>query len=747
MIGPAATGPSPPRPSQATARTATTTTPAATVNAAPRRERRIERAEGAARGRLLGACQAAPPPAGSGAGPPRQRVGRVGGDERPASGKGAKSGPVTLRMTTSQWGKGQNAEVADPGQNAECKIAECRITCTLSMDSMPFIPDSLVHPAAGPTARVLAGMRRNTSATPELFADRALAATAVLPRDRGAAPPDPPRPHARAHPRRAPGVHPGRRGDRRDEDAGSRAARRCSPRSTARGSSAISTAWPRAATPRSSSATRRRRLLREEVFPYWRGRQIVDRLMEAVPPDQSGAPTQRGVLYHYFRSRTIGHINAGYAKVLTRGMRGIKADVELSRDTFARSQDAHRRSPPLPRSGRTRAATPSSRSPGGMREALPSWPPREPDPRRRAELERMAAVCGRVPEHPARSFRGGAAVVLVHPSRPEPRDRRSRVRTRPLRPVPLSLLPREHRRGRADAGRGPGAARPALGQVRRDHAGEGLGRVADEQLVPRLPEPQHRRAHAGRSRRDQRAVVHVPDRAGARAPAPARALGADQLRARPRGSCCAAASCSATAWACRRCSTPTCWCWGWSTAARRWRTPARAASTAAWLRSATARIAWRPAGYFNLAKCLELALNDGARPSDRRPARAAHRRSVARSRPSTTWWPRSARRSPTSRTRRSVRQHRARRLRATGARCRSPPRSSTTASSAALDWHAGGAHYNDRHGVWRRGRHRGGRALGHPHARLRSAAPSPWPQLSRRWTATGRATRRCGRCW
>jgi hypothetical protein len=40
-----------------------------------------------------------------------------------------------------------------------------------------FVPDSLVHPAAGPTDRVRAGIARNLSAVPELFADRALSVT------------------------------------------------------------------------------------------------------------------------------------------------------------------------------------------------------------------------------------------------------------------------------------------------------------------------------------------------------------------------------------------------------------------------------------------------------------------------------------------------------------------------------------------------------------------------------------------
>ena len=40
-----------------------------------------------------------------------------------------------------------------------------------------FIPDAVIHPAAGPTSRVRAGVARNLEAVPELFADRALSAT------------------------------------------------------------------------------------------------------------------------------------------------------------------------------------------------------------------------------------------------------------------------------------------------------------------------------------------------------------------------------------------------------------------------------------------------------------------------------------------------------------------------------------------------------------------------------------------
>ena len=53
---------------------------------------------------------------------------------------------------------------------------------------------------------------------------------------------------------------------------------------------------------------------------------------EAVPADIWQAD-ERGLIYNYFRSRTIGHINAGYDKVLAKGMDGIIAEVE---ETLAR---------------------------------------------------------------------------------------------------------------------------------------------------------------------------------------------------------------------------------------------------------------------------------------------------------------------------------------------------------------------------------------------------------------------------
>ena len=268
--------------------------------------------------------------------------------------------------------------------------------------SPPSAPsDAVIHPAEGPSARVIRGVRRNRAARPELFADRALSVTRSYRETEGQP----------LHIRRARmfrGIlddHPIAIGDDEVIVGTKTRAPRGSPVFPE-----INCAWverdldrlaARKDTPFFVSEDTRR-LLRADVFPYWRGRQVIDRIMEAVPDEQWRADA-RGVLYHYFRSRSIGHINAGYAKVLHGGMSRIKADVarrlasldpgdpaSVARAQFlesvAISCDA------LVAFARRHAAEARR-----LAEA-------EADPARRRELRRIADVCERVPEEPARTF-------------------------------------------------------------------------------------------------------------------------------------------------------------------------------------------------------------------------------------------------------------------------------------------------------------------------------------------------------
>jgi len=147
-----------------------------------------------------------------------------------------------------------------------------------------------------------------------------------------------------------------------------------------------------------------KKILRQEVFPYWRGRQVYDRLMERVPPgDPVWRADERGVIYNYFTSRTIGHITVSYAKVLNKGMNGIVADVH---------QALSKQNPVDPDYEQTKAFLESiiiaanaavmfaNRYAAEARRLASS----EKDTRRKEELERIASICEWVPEHPARTF-------------------------------------------------------------------------------------------------------------------------------------------------------------------------------------------------------------------------------------------------------------------------------------------------------------------------------------------------------
>ena len=145
-----------------------------------------------------------------------------------------------------------------------------------------------------------------------------------------------------------------------------------------------------------------KQVLRAEVFPYWKGRQISDRIMEAVPADIWRAD-ERGLIYNYFRSRTIGHINAGYAKVLTRGMEGIIADVEqsLARLDYHDRDCVHKRQFLQSVIMACEAAVLLA---GRYAAEARHLAVLESDPIRRSELLTTAAILERVPAKPAVTF-------------------------------------------------------------------------------------------------------------------------------------------------------------------------------------------------------------------------------------------------------------------------------------------------------------------------------------------------------
>jgi pyruvate formate-lyase/glycerol dehydratase family glycyl radical enzyme len=147
-----------------------------------------------------------------------------------------------------------------------------------------------------------------------------------------------------------------------------------------------------------------KRALREEVFPYWRGRQVYDRLMEAVPlGDEIWHADACGVIYNYFTSRTIGHITVGYAKVLNQGMKGIIADVEASLSRLSYEDPRYLYKQQF-LEGVAIACEAAIHFAGRYAAQARRLAVKERDTGRRAELERVATICERVPAHPATGF-------------------------------------------------------------------------------------------------------------------------------------------------------------------------------------------------------------------------------------------------------------------------------------------------------------------------------------------------------
>ncbi|HEY3380576.1 MAG TPA: formate C-acetyltransferase/glycerol dehydratase family glycyl radical enzyme [Vicinamibacterales bacterium] len=264
-----------------------------------------------------------------------------------------------------------------------------------------FVPESIVHPATGPTGRVLAGIRRNLTARPELHAERAVSATASYSETEGE-----PLVIRRAKMiRRILDEHPVVIQDGEIIVGMKTRTPRGSPVFPEINCTWVERDLDRLAT-RSDTpffvADETKRALGEHVFPYWRGRQVYDRLMEAVPPDMWRAD-ERGVLYHYFRSRTIGHINAGYEKVLRKGMRGIVADVDGVRSRL-RLDDPEDRDRALFLDSVAMVCEATVAFAHRHAAVLRCLADGADEAGRPQELLRMADVCERVPAEPARTF-------------------------------------------------------------------------------------------------------------------------------------------------------------------------------------------------------------------------------------------------------------------------------------------------------------------------------------------------------
>jgi pyruvate formate-lyase/glycerol dehydratase family glycyl radical enzyme len=151
------------------------------------------------------------------------------------------------------------------------------------------------------------------------------------------------------------------------------------------------------------------------LIPYWKGRTHHDRAF-ATFPDEVKLATEIGVingcwLLHFGGE---GHTIPGHEDVLKKGLRGIIDEAKGKIDSLDLTDPADVRKRPFLQA--VIIACEAAVGLAGRYAALArELAAREKDALRKKELEEMAAVCERVPEHPARTFQEALqCVYLTH---------------------------------------------------------------------------------------------------------------------------------------------------------------------------------------------------------------------------------------------------------------------------------------------------------------------------------------------
>ncbi|MBM4035639.1 MAG: glycyl radical protein [Planctomycetes bacterium] len=145
-----------------------------------------------------------------------------------------------------------------------------------------------------------------------------------------------------------------------------------------------------------------RRAYEERLIPYWRGRSMRDRIFAAVSPEWKDA-YDAGIFTEFMEQRAPGHTVLD-DKVYRKGMLDFKGEIAqgLAALDFLADPDAYAKREQLAAmSVACDAAILFAQRHADLARELAA---REPDPARKAELEKIAAVCSWVPAHAPRDF-------------------------------------------------------------------------------------------------------------------------------------------------------------------------------------------------------------------------------------------------------------------------------------------------------------------------------------------------------
>ncbi len=155
------------------------------------------------------------------------------------------------------------------------------------------------------------------------------------------------------------------------------------------------------------------RELRDEILPFWRGKTVEDYLEKLLPMDVAADMDKYIFTMMLEITYGIGHFTMNHQKVLKIGISGIIEEAErkyASLSAEERSSEKGLFYQAVIRS--LKAAICFARRYGDLAQSMART---ERDSTRAAELEEIARICYRVPEHPATSFHEAVqSVYFVH---------------------------------------------------------------------------------------------------------------------------------------------------------------------------------------------------------------------------------------------------------------------------------------------------------------------------------------------
>jgi len=145
-----------------------------------------------------------------------------------------------------------------------------------------------------------------------------------------------------------------------------------------------------------------KKIIKEEILPYWKGRTVYDRIVETAPVDTLIAASE-GLFFHYYIDRSIGHISVNYEKVLKKGLSGIKSEIAAEKANLSKKQSRFSQKKAF-YDALDMVADATIAFAHRYSILAKELAGKCDDPTRRQELETISQICRRVPEHPAETL-------------------------------------------------------------------------------------------------------------------------------------------------------------------------------------------------------------------------------------------------------------------------------------------------------------------------------------------------------